>query len=184
MEASCSISDGAQWLRDTLRATAVNRTDQRGSSASDSTTTGQRRRDEPSSGRGNAKRATFSGSDSDSGPHPRRTGRDRRQVPHFIFHAAEHDSDTPSFPPRIFRPRVPQRLPPRVPNSSMINASDADPPPSLNQMVEAVTTAAIAAVDRHLAHMGLCPAPVAPPADPVAPTTHPAAVSTNTVPLL
>ena len=65
----------------------------------------------------------------------------------------------------------------------MINASDADHPPSLNQMVEAVTVAAIAAVDRHLAHMGLCPAPVAPPADPVAPITHPAAVSMNTVPL-
>ena len=30
--------------------------------------------------------------------------------------------------------------------------------------------------------MGLCPAPVSPPADPVAPTTHPAAVSMNTVP--
>ena len=64
----------------------------------------------------------------------------------------------------------------------MINASDAGPPPSLNQMVEAVTVAAIAAVDHHLAHIGLYPAPVAPPVDPVAPTAHPAAVSMNTVP--
>ena len=182
LEAACSTADGAQWLRDTLRAIAANRTDQTNSSASDSTTTGQRRRNEPSSGRGNAKRATFSGSDSDFGLHPRWTGRDRRQVPPFIFYAAEHDSDTPSFPPRIFRPRVTQRLPPRVLNSSMINTSDADPSPPLNQMVEVVTAAAIAAVDRHLAHMGLCLAPVALPADPVAPTTHPAAVSTNTVP--
>ena len=99
-----------------------------------------------------------------------------------MFHAAKHDSDTPLFPPRIFRPRVTQRLPSRAPNSSMINASDADPPPSLNQMVEAETVVAIAAVDRHLAHMGLCPAPVAPPTGPVAPTTHPAAVSPDTVP--
>ena len=64
----------------------------------------------------------------------------------------------------------------------MINASDADLPPPLNQMVEPVTVAAIAAVDHHIAHMGLWPAPVAPPADPVAPTTQPAAVSMNTVP--
>ena len=55
-------------------------------------------------------------------------------------------------------------------------------PPSLNQMVEAETVVAIAAVDRHLAHMSLCPAPVAPPTGPVAPTTHPAAVSPDTVP--
>ena len=39
----------------------------------------------------------------------------------------------------------------------------------------------MAAVDRHLAHMGLCPAPVAPTAGPVAPTSHPAAISTDTV---
>ena len=66
----------------------------------------------------------------------------------------------------------------------MVNASGADPPPSLQQMVEAVTATAIAAVDRHLADMGLYPAPVAPsspPAGPVAPTTHPAAVPTDTV---
>ena len=66
----------------------------------------------------------------------------------------------------------------------MANASGADPPPSLQQMVEAVTAAALAAVERHLAHMGLYPAPVAPPpspAGPVAPTTHPAVVPTDTV---
>ena len=49
-------------------------------------------------------------------------------------------------------------------------------------MVEAVTAAAIAAVDRHLGHMGLCPVPVAPPAGPVGPITHPATVSTDTIP--
>ena len=185
LEAACGTPDGAQWLRETLREIAAkHRTDQTDSSASDSsTTTGQRRREEPSNGRGNAKWATFSGtSDSDSGLYPRRTGRDRRQVTPFIFHAAEHkDSNTPSFPPRMLRPRVTQRLPPRAPNSSMVNASGADPPPFLNQMVEAVTATAIAAVDRHLAHMGLCPAPVSPPAGPVGPTTHPEAVPTDTV---
>ena len=69
-------------------------------------------------------------------------------------------------------------------------------------MVEAVTAAAIAVVDRHLAHMGLYPrsepvpphdfvtndrplmnpasiAPPPPPAGSVAPTTHPAAVPTD-----
>ena len=187
LEAACGTPDGAQWLRETLRELAAkHRPDQIDSSASDSsTTTGQRRREAPSSGRGNAKRATFSGtSDSDSGQHPQRTGRDFRKVPPYIFHAAEHnDSNTPPFPPRIFRPRVTQRLPPRAPNSSMVNASGADPPPSRHEMVEAVTSAAIAAVDRHLAHMGLCPAPVAPPAGPVGPTTHPAAVPTDNVPL-
>ena len=130
------------------------------SSASDSsTTTGQRRRDEPSSGRGNSKRATFSGSNSDSGPHPHWTERDRRQVPPVIFHAAELDGDTPSFSPRIFKPRITQRLHSRASIPSMVHASEADAAPSLQQMVEAVTAAAIAAVDRYLAHMGLCPAP-------------------------
>ena len=163
---------------------------------------------EPSSGRGNAKRATLSGtSDSDSHQHLRRVGRDRldrRQVPPRNFHAAEHnDSDAPPFPPRISRHREhAQRLPPRVVDFSREDAPGADSPPSLQHMVEAVTAAAIAAVDRHLAHMGLyprsepgssqdfmnharplvAPASVAtppPPAGSMIPTTHPAAVSTD-----
>ena len=55
-------------------------------------------------------------------------------------------------------------------------------PPPLNQMVEAVTAAAIAAVDRHLAHMGLCPAPIVPHTGSVAPTTYFTAVPPNIVP--
>ena len=86
LEAPCKTTDGAQWLSDILRKIKTDRANRTESSASDSsTTTGQRRREEPSSGRGNSKRATFSGSDSDSGPHPRRTERDRRQVPPVIF---------------------------------------------------------------------------------------------------
>ena len=206
LERAYGTPNGARWVRETLRnAAAQPRPDRAESSASDSsTTTGQRRREDPSSGLGNAKRATFSGtSDSDSNQHPRRAGRDRldrRQVPRRIFHAAERNhSDALPFPPLISRHRK-QRLPSRVANSSIGNAPGADSPPSLQHMVEAVTAAAIAAVDRHLAHMGLYPrsepassqdfvtnarhlmtaASVAtpqPPAGSVAPTTHPAAVS-------
>ena len=132
LEEACTTTDGAQWLRDTLRKIEAIRTNRMVSSASDSSaTTGQCRREEPSSGRGNAKRATLSGSDSDSGPHPRRTGQNRRQTPPVMFHAAEHESGTPSFPPRVFRPRITQRLPSRAPDSSRVNAPDADPPPIL-----------------------------------------------------
>ena len=181
-EAACDTDDGAQWLHDTLRKMEMERANRTESSASDSsTTTGQRRREEPSSGRGNSKLTTFSGSDSDCGPYPQRTERDRRQVPPVIFHAAELDGDTPSFPPRIFMPRVTQRLPSRAPPSSTVHASEADSAPSLKQMVEAVTAAAIAAVDRHLAHMSLCPAPIAPYTGPVALSTYPATISPDTV---
>ena len=209
LDAACGTLSGEHWLLDTLRAFEMARANRsESSSASDSSApTGQRRREEPSSGRGNAKRTTFSGSDSDSAPHPRRTERDRRQVPPVIFHAAETDSDTPSFPPRIFRPRVTQRLPSRAPISSTVHdlsstvhGSDAASAPSLKQMVEAVTAAAIAAVDRHLERLGLCIAPTVPHPDsaaashtgspverttPVAPytapVTHPAMTPPGTV---
>ena len=165
LEKAYGTPAGAQWVRETLRdTTAPPRTDRAESSASDfSATTGQRRRKDLSSGRGNAKRATFSGtSDSDSSQHPRRAGRDRidrRQLPPRIFHAAERSgSDAPLFPPRVSRHREhTQRLLPRVANSSIENSPGANSPPYLQQMVEAVTAAAIAAVDRHLAHMGLYP---------------------------
>ena len=116
----------------------------------------------------------------------------------------EHtDRNALPFPPRTFRCREhAQRLPPRVANTSSEYAPGADSPPSMQHMVEAITAAAIAAVDRHLAHMGQYPrsepvsshdfvnntrplvasASVAtppPPAGSVAPTTHPATVLTN-----
>ena len=101
-----------------------------------------------------------------------------------------------------------QRPPPRVAKTSAEYAPGADSTPSMQHMVEAITAAAIAAVDHHLAHMGLyprsepvsshdvlnntCPlvasASVAtppPPAGSVAPTPHPAAVWTdNAYPLV
>ena len=254
LDAACGTLSGEHWLLDALRVFEMARANRPDSSASDSSApTGQRRREEPSSGRGNAKRATFSGSDSDSAPHPRRTERDRRQVPPVIFHAAETDSDTPSFPPKMFRPRVTQRLPSRAPISSTVHdlsstvrgsdaapsrapisstvhdlsstvrgsdaapsrapisstvhdlpstvhGSDAASAPSLKQMVEAVTAAAIAAVDRNLERLGLCIAPTVPHTDsaaaphtvsPVerttavapytAPVTHPAMTPPGTV---
>ena len=210
LERAYATPDGTRWVRETLRdAAAPHRPDRTESSASDSSTTpGQRRREEPSSGRGNSKRATLSGTlDSDSHQYPRRAGRDRldrRQVPQRIFHAGEHnDRDAPPFPPRTSRRREhAQRLPPRVAKTSAEYAPGVDMPPSMQHMVEAITAAAIAAVDRHLAHMGLYPRfePVSshdfvnntrplvasasvvtppPPAGSLAPTTHPAAVSTN-----
>ena len=209
LERAYGTPDGARWVRETLRdAAASPRPDRAEFSASNfSTTTGQRRREEPSSGRGNTKRAILSETlDSDSHQHPQRAGRDRlnRQVPPRIFHASEHDdSDAPPFPPRISRHREDtQRLFPRVANSRIEEAPGADSPHSLQHMVEAVTAAALAAVDRHLAHMGLyprsepapsqafmnhahplvAPASVAtppPPAGSMIPTTHPAAVSTD-----
>ena len=201
LDAACGTLSGKHWLLDALRVFEMARATRPDSPASDSSApTGQRRREEPSSGRGNAKRATFSGSDSDSsapsGQHPRRTERDRRQVLPVIFHAAESDSDTPSFPPKIFRPRVTQRLRSRAPISSTlhdlsstVHGSDAASAPSLKQMVEAVTAAAIAAVDRHLERLGLCIAPTVPHSDStaaphtVSPVEHTTAVAPYTAPV-
>ena len=210
LERAYATLDGARWVRETLRdAAAPHRLDRTESSTSDSsTTTGQRLREEPSSGRGNSKRANLSGtSDSDSRQHPRRAGRDRlgkRQVPPRIFHAAEqNDRDALPLPPRISRHREhAHRLPSRVAETSAEYSPGADSPLSMQHTVEAATATAIAAVDCHLAHMGLCPrsepvsshdvvnntrplvasASVAtppPPAGSVTSTAHPAVVSTN-----
>ena len=116
------------------------------SSDSDSSAPGQRCREDPSSGRGNAKRATFPGtSDSD---HSRRSDQDRRDR-------------------RQVHPRAPTIY---------------DAHPTFQQMADAISAATIAAVDRHLAHLGLYPrpdsaglAPVAPPprrTSDVDPTAH------------
>ena len=74
--------DGARWVQNTLRDAAAHRLPPRtASSDSDSSAPGQRRREDPSSGRGNAKRATFPGtSDSDHSRRSDQDRRDRRQV--------------------------------------------------------------------------------------------------------
>ena len=163
LERAYATPDGARWVREILQdAAAPHRPDRPQSFASDSSTaTGQRRREEPLSGRGNSKRTTLFGtSDSDSRQPPRRAGRgrlDKRQVPPRIFHAAEHnDGDAPLFPPRISRRREhAQRLPSRVAETGAEYAPGTDLPTSMQHMVEAITAAAIAAVDRHIAHVGL-----------------------------
>ncbi|CAM9985998.1 unnamed protein product, partial [Ascophyllum nodosum] len=88
------------------------------SSGSDTASSARpRRRDDPSSGRGNSKRATLSET-SDSDGHPRHHGHthlEKRQVTARIYHASDEDSDAPSFPPQIFRYRNRSRRPhPRI----------------------------------------------------------------------
>ena len=202
-----AIPAGAEWVRETLRlATAARwptRTTSSGSATSSSA--GPRRRDEPSSGRGNSKRATLTEtSDSDDRQH-RHQGHyrpDNRQVTARIYHATEDDSGAPPFPPRIFRYRTRSRRPhPRVaaPRADS-TAPDTNDLPSIQHILEAATAAAIAAVDHHLAHLGRYPrpetasshdtvhhhrshatpapiAPLPPLTGLVAPTTEPSAIS-------
>ena len=51
-----------------------------------------------------------------------------------------------------------QRLPSRVAETSAEYTPGTDSPPSMQHMVEAIAAAAIAAVHRHLAHIGSIPA--------------------------
>ena len=155
---------GAGWVRKALdQAAAPRRPARSASSGSDtSSSAGPRRRDEPSSGRGNSKRATLTGtSDSDDRQPRGRHHPDKRQGTARIYHATDDDSDAPPFPPRMFRYRNRSRRPhPRVATPR----ADCTAPvtngfPSLQNIVEAATVAAIAAVDHHLAHLGVTPRP-------------------------
>ena len=67
----------------------------------------------------------------------------------------------PHSPARFFRYRARSRRPhPRVaaPRADS-TAPDTNDLPSIQHIVEAATSAAIAAVDHHFAHLGLCPRP-------------------------
>ena len=157
---------GAAWVREALsQAAAPHRPTRITSSGSGiSSSAGPRRRDEPSSGRGNSKRATpteTSDSDDRQSRHQGRHHPDKRQVTAHIFHATDDDSDAPLFPPRMFRYRTRLRRPrPRVaPPRTDSTAPVTNDLPSLQHIVEAATAAAIAAVDHHLAHLGLTPRP-------------------------
>ena len=156
----------AGWVREALdQAAAPRRPARSASSGSDtSSSAGPRRRDEPSSGRGNSKRATLTETSDSDDRQPRYQGRhhpDKRQVTARIYHAADDDSDAPPFPPRIFRYRNRSRRPyPRVATPRAdCTAPVTNDFPSLQNIVEAATAAAIAAVDHHLAHLGLTPRP-------------------------
>ena len=157
---------GAGWVREVLEHAAAPRRPARSASSGSDTASsvGPRRRDEPSSGRGNSKRATLSETSDSDDRHPRNQGRhhpDKRQVSARIYHATDDDSDAPPFPPRIFRYRNRSRRPhPHVatPRADCTAPVTNDFLP-LQKIVEAATAAAIAAVDHHLAHLGLTSRP-------------------------
>ena len=152
---------GAGWVREVLDPAAAPRRPARSASSSSDTASSARlsRRDDPSSGRGNSKRATLSETSDSDDRHLRYQGRhhpDKRQITARIYHAADDDSDAPSFPPRIFRYRNRSRRPhPRIatPRADCAAPATNDSLP-LQKIVEAATAAAIAAVDHHLAHLG------------------------------
>ena len=154
----------AGWVREALDQAAAPRQPARSASSGSDTSSsaGPRRRDEPSSGRGNSKRATLTGtSDSDDRQPRGRHHPDKRQVTARIYHATDDDSDAPPFPPRIFQYRNRSRRPhPRVATPRAdCTAPVTNDFPSLQNIVEAATAAAIAAVDHHLAHLDLTPRP-------------------------
>ena len=160
LDTAYATPDGAEWVRDVLRqATASRRPTRTTCSGSDTSfSAGPRRRDEPSSGRGNSKRASLTEtSDSDDRQPRGRHHPDKRQVTARIHHATDDDSDAPPFPPRVFRYRNSSRRPhtrvatPRADCAAPVT-NDFLP---LQKIVEAATAAAIAAVDHHLAHLGL-----------------------------
>ena len=157
---------GAGWVREALDQAAGSRRPARSASSGSDTSSsaGPRRRDVPSSGRGNSKRATLTETSDSDDRQPRYQGRhhpDKRQVTARIYHATDDNSDAPPFPPRMFRYRNRSRRPhPRVATPRAdCTAPVTNDFPSLHNIVEAATAAAIAAVDHHLAHLGLTPRP-------------------------
>ena len=94
---------GAGWVREALsQATASCRPVRTTSSGSDTSSSARpRRRDEPSSGRGNSKRASLTETSDSDNRQPRHQGRHPpdRQVTARIYHATDDDSDAPPFPP-------------------------------------------------------------------------------------
>ena len=157
---------GNGWVQEVLDAAAAPRRLARSASSSSDTASSARprRRDDPSSGRGNSKRATLSETSDSDDRHLRHQGRhhpDKRQVTARIYHATDDDSDAPSFPPQLFRYRNRSRRPhPRIatPRADCAAPATNDSLP-LQKIVEAATAAAIAAVDHHLAHLGLTTRP-------------------------
>ena len=164
LDTADATPDGAEWVRDVLRKAAASRRPTRTTCIGSDTSScaGPRRGDDPSSGRGNSKRASLTEtSDSDDRQPRGRHHPDKRQVTARIYHATDDNSDAPSFPPRIFRYRNRSRRPhPRVatPRADCAAPVTNDFFP-LQKIVEAATAAATAAVDHHLAHLGLTSRP-------------------------
>ena len=166
VERAYATPAGHGWVQEVLDAAAAPRRLARSASSSSDTASSARprRRDDPSSGRGNSRRATLSETSDSDDRHPRHQGRhhpDKRQVTARIYHATDDDSDAPSFPPQMFRYRNRSRRPhPRIATPRADRAAPAtnDSLP-LQKIIEAATAAAIAAVDHHLAHLGLTTRP-------------------------
>ena len=164
LDTAYATPDGAEWVRDVLRKASASRRPTRTTcSGSDtSSSAGPRRRDKPSSGRGNSKRASLTETSDGDDRQPRGCHHpDKKQVTARFYHATDDDSDAPPFPPRIFWYRNRSRRPhPRVatPRADCAAPVTNDFLP-LQKIVEAATAAAIAAVDHHLAHLGLTSRP-------------------------
>ena len=166
MDRASATPAGTGRVQEVLDAAAAPRRPARSASSSSNTASSARprRRDDPSSGRGNSKRATLSETSDSDDRHLRYQGRhhpDKRQVTARIYHATDDDSDAPSFPPRMFRYRNRSRRPHRriaTPRPDCAAPATNDSLP-LQKIVEAATAAAIAAVDSQLAHLGLTPRP-------------------------
>ena len=176
-------------LRPALRWQPRSHTD----SASDSSvgTNRQRHREDPASGRGKAKRSmtaltTDSDSSSDAQKGTLDDYRHLRQASPRFYHAPELDDGTePPFPPRtacnrmerrapLSRPRTTPALAPRAERETN-PVNDNISPLHTQLLIETITNATLAAVNRHLVSAGLLPHPTANP--------HPTELSlTRTVP--
>ena len=166
VERAYATPAGHGWVQEVLDAAAAPRRLARSASSSSDTASSARprRRADPSSGRGSSKRATLSETSDSDNRHLRHQGRhhpDKRQVTARIYHATDDDSDAPSFLPQNFRYRNRSRRPhPRIATPRADCAAPATNDfLSLQKIVEAATAVAIAAVDHHLAHLGLTTRP-------------------------
>ena len=141
----------------------------------------QRRRDDPASGRGKAKRTmsalttdSVSGSDDPHGIHDGYRHNGQAYPP--FYHAPDPgDGTEPSFPLRIARNRVERRAtPPRLRTSHtpalVPHVQQGSPPvnedvsPLTTQLlIETITNATLAAVNQHLMGAGLLPRPIVDP---------------------
>lgn len=155
-----SIHPAAErWINSTLRSTANARATRSDSSFSDNLADyiRSRRREDPSSGREGPKRTTLrSTSDSDSAnPPPRRPPHKEklRHLRHRIYNSPHRDdSDFPPFSPPISRRRT--STPTSIPCDF---AASTKAPPSTSSLIETITAETIAAMERHLATLGLLP---------------------------
>ena len=140
---------------------------------------GQRRREDPASGRGKAKRTmtaltTASDSSSDAQRGAYDGYRHLRQVSPRFYHAPNPDDDTePPFPSQIARNRLERRAPSPRPRTTPALAPRAQrettpvnenfSPLHTQLLIETIANATLAAADQHLMSTGLLPHPTVDP---------------------